>query len=444
MARFCTLWLSLVIPTLFGSGLIGGCQSTPPSPATITSPNAVPTPPPAPPEALLAVPSQPEAVSTKALATLLGSLYRGGSPAKVNGVWMQTDTQFLAEHQGSAPLPAASLTKVATSLAALKLLGVNHRFLTSIGLAGTVKDGVLQGDLVIQGGKDPFFVWEDAIALGNALNQMGIRQVQGNLVLTGPFSMNFESEPGKSGDLLRQGLNTTLWPAEAAQQYQTLPPGTPKPRVAFSGAVQVATVPPQGVQPIAEHRSLPLVELLKRMNRYSNNAMAEMVADSIGGAQVVAEQAIAATGVPASEIRLVNGSGLASENEISPRAACALFRALAQYLQPQGLTIANVLTVVGQDEGILDGRPLPAAAVLKSGTLDRVSALAGAFPTQRYGVVWFAILNGEGDVETSRKAQEQFLAQLQQQWGTTPIIPAAIQPASMPVATAENKMLAKF
>jgi serine-type D-Ala-D-Ala carboxypeptidase/endopeptidase (penicillin-binding protein 4) len=444
MARFCTLWLSLVIPTLFGSGLIGGCQSTPPSPATITSPNAVPTPPPAPPEALLAVPSQPEAVSTKALATLLGSLYRGGSPAKVNGVWMQTDTQFLAEHQGSAPLPAASLTKVATSLAALKLLGVNHRFLTSIGLAGTVKDGVLQGDLVIQGGKDPFFVWEDAIALGNALNQMGIRQVQGNLVLTGPFSMNFESEPGKSGDLLRQGLNTALWPAEAAQQYQTLPPGTPKPRVAFSGAVQVATVPPQGVQPIAEHRSLPLVELLKRMNRYSNNAMAEMVADSIGGAQVVAEQAIAATGVPASEIRLVNGSGLASENEISPRAACALFRALAQYLQPQGLTIANVLTVVGQDEGILDGRPLPAAAVLKSGTLDRVSALAGAFPTQRYGVVWFAILNGEGDVETSRKAQEQFLAQLQQQWGTTPIIPAAIQPASMPVATAENKMLAKF
>jgi D-alanyl-D-alanine carboxypeptidase/D-alanyl-D-alanine-endopeptidase (penicillin-binding protein 4) len=357
---------------------------------------------------------------------------------------MQTDTQFLAEHQGSEPLPAASLTKVATSLAALKLLGVNHRFLTGIGLVGTVKDGVLQGDLVIQGGKDPFFVWEDAIALGNTLSQMGIRQVQGNLVLTGPFSMNFESEPGKSGDLLRQGLNAALWPAEAAQQHQTLPPGTPKPQVAFSGTVQVAAAPPQGVQPIVEHRSLPLVELLKRMNRYSNNAMAEMVAESIGGAQVVAQQAIAATGVPASEIRLVNGSGLATENEISPRAACALFRALGQYLQPQGLTIANVLTVVGRDEGILDGRPLPAAAVLKSGTLDMVSALAGAIPTQKYGVVWFAILNGEGDVETSRKAQEQFLAQLQQQWGIAPTIPTAIQPAVMPVATAENKILAKF
>jgi serine-type D-Ala-D-Ala carboxypeptidase/endopeptidase (penicillin-binding protein 4) len=444
MARFCTLWLSLVIPTLVGSGLVGGCQPTPPSPATIASPNAVPTPSPEPPKALLAVPGQPEAVSAEALATLLGSLDRGGSPSKVNGVWMQTDTQFLAEHQGSGPLPAASLTKVATSLAALKLLGVNHRFLTSIGLAGTVKKGVLQGDLVIQGGKDPFFVWEDAIALGNTLNQMGIRQVQGNLVLAGPFSMNFESEPGKSGDLLRQGLNAALWPAEAAQQYQTLSPNTPKPQVVFSGTVQVATAPPQGVQPIVEHRSLPLIELLKRMNRYSNNAMAEMVADSIGGAQVVAQQAIAATGVPASEIRLVNGSGLATENEISPRAACALFRALGQYLQPQGLTIANVLTVVGQDEGILDGRPLPAAAVLKSGTLDGVSALAGAIPTQKYGVVWFAILNGEGDVETSRKAQEQFLAQLQQQWGTTATIPVALQPSAMPVTTAENKILAKF
>jgi serine-type D-Ala-D-Ala carboxypeptidase/endopeptidase (penicillin-binding protein 4) len=444
MARFCTLWLSLVIPTLVGSGLVGGCQSTPPSPATMTSPNTVPKPPPAPFQSILAVPSQPEAVSAKVLSTFLGSLQRDGSPPKVNGVWMQADTQFLAEHQGSEPLPAASLTKVATSLAALKVLGVNYRFLTSIGLAGTVKNGVLQGDLVIQGGKDPFFVWEDAIALGNTLNQMGIRQVQGNLVLTGPFYMNFESEPGKSGDLLRQGLNAALWPAEAAQQYQTLAPGTPKPQVAFSGTVQVAMAPPQGLQPIVEHRSLPLVELLKRMNRYSNNAMAEMVAESIGGAQGVAQQAIAATGITASEIQLVNGSGLATENKISPRAACALFRALGQYLQPQGLTIANVLTVVGQDEGILDGRPLPAAAVLKSGTLDRVSALAGAFPTQKYGVVWFAILNGEGDVETSRKVQEQFLAQLQQQWGTTPTIPTAIQPAAMPVATAENRILAKF
>jgi serine-type D-Ala-D-Ala carboxypeptidase/endopeptidase (penicillin-binding protein 4) len=427
---------------LVGGALIGGCQPTPPAQ---TTPNASSSTSPAPPaQPLLATLDQPEAVSAEVLATLLGSLQHDGSPPKVNGLWMQTDTQFLAEHQGSEPLPAASLTKVATSLAALKVLGIDHRFLTSIGLVGTIKNGVLQGDLVIRGGKDPFFVWEDAIALGNTLNQMGIRRVQGNLVLTGPFSMNFEAEPDKSGDLLRQGLNAALWPAEATQQYQTLPPGTPKPQIAFSGAVQVASAPPQGVQPIVEHRSMPLVEILKRMNRYSNNAMAEMVAASIGGAQVVAQQAIAATGVPASEIRLVNGSGLATENEISPRAACALFRALGQYLQPQGLTIANVLTVVGQDEGILDGRPLPAAAVLKSGTLDRVSALAGAIPTQKYGVVWFAILNGEGDVETSRKAQEQFLAQLQQQWGTTPTIPTTIQPAPMPVAKAENKILAKF
>lgn len=430
---------------LVGSSLVGGCQPPPSPQTTISSSNSAPSSSPtSPPQPLLATPGQPEAVSTEALATLLGSLQRAGSPPKVNGIWLQTDTQFLAQHQGSEPLPAASLTKVATSLAALKLLGINHRFLTSVGLAGTVKNGILQGDLVIQGGKDPFFVWEDAIAVGNTLNDMGIRQVLGNLVLTGPFYMNFEADSGKSGELFRQGLNSALWSAEAAQQYQTLPPGTPKPQIAFSGMVKVATAPPQGIQPIVEHRSLPLVELLKRMNRYSNNAMAEMVAESIGGAKGVAQQAIAATGVPASEIQLVNGSGLAIENKISPRAACALFRALGQYLQPQGLTIANVLTVVGQDEGILDGRSLPATAVLKSGTLDTVSALAGALPTQKYGIIWFAILNGEGDVEAFRKVQEKFLAQLQQQWGTTPTAPTAIQPATMPVAKAETKILAQF
>jgi serine-type D-Ala-D-Ala carboxypeptidase/endopeptidase (penicillin-binding protein 4) len=444
MVRFSTRWLSLFLPIVVGGTLLSSCQTPPAPPTTGTPPNISPTPSSLPPQPLLAILGQPETISAGAVATLLSRLQQSGAPQKVHGVWLQTDTQFLAEHQGSSPLPAASITKVATSLAALKTLGADHRFLTGVGVTGTVKNGVLNGDLVIQGGKDPFFVWEDAIALGNTLTQMGIRQIQGNLVLTGPFYMNFETDLGKAGELLRQGVNAALWPGEAAQQYQTLSPDTPKPQVTFSGTVQVATAAPQELQPIVEHRSLPLIELLKRMNRYSNNAMAEMVAESIGGPQAVAQRAIEATGVPAAEIQLVNGSGLAIENQISARAACALFRALGQYLRTKGLTLANVLTVVGQDEGILDGRSLPTAAVLKSGTLDTVSALAGALPTQKYGVVWFAILNGEGDVETFRKEQESFLAGLQQQWGATATVPTAIQPAAMPVVQTENKILAKF
>jgi serine-type D-Ala-D-Ala carboxypeptidase/endopeptidase (penicillin-binding protein 4) len=429
---------------LWGGVLLGGCSSVPSPKSLPSSLPPVPSPVVAPQFPGLVQPAKAESASDKQLQALLDQLQAIGSPAGANGIWLQTNTQFLAQHQGTIALPAASLTKVATSLAALETLGVDHRFVTQIGMVGTVKGGVLQGDLVVQGSQDPFFVWEDAIALGTLLNQAGIRQVKGNLRIHGPFYMNFAPDTSQSGQFLVEGLDAARWSAEAVQQYQTLPPNTPKPQLKITGTVRVDPALPRGLQPLAEHRSLPLVELLKRMNRYSNNAMAEMVADSIGGAQMVAQKAIAATGVSASEIQLVNGSGLAIENRISPRAVCALFFALGQYLQPRGMTIANLLTVVGQDEGILDGRSLPTAAVLKSGTLDTVSALAGALPTQKYGVVWFSILNGEGDVEGFRKAQEQFLAALQQKWGISATPLPAIQASSTQTMQAENRLLKQF
>ncbi len=39
------------------------------------------------------------------------------------GIWMQSGPMLMANHQGTTPLPAASLTKIATSLVALKTWG---------------------------------------------------------------------------------------------------------------------------------------------------------------------------------------------------------------------------------------------------------------------------------------------------------------------------------
>jgi serine-type D-Ala-D-Ala carboxypeptidase/endopeptidase (penicillin-binding protein 4) len=86
---------------------------------------------------------------------------------------------------------------------------------------------------------------------------------------------------------------------------------------------------------------------------------------------------------------------------------CGIFRAIERLVQAQGMTIADIFTVMGQDESVLDWRPLPRQAVLKSGTLDTVSALAGALPTQQ-GAVWFVLMNNDGDVEAFRKLQETF------------------------------------
>ncbi|MEQ9553614.1 MAG: D-alanyl-D-alanine carboxypeptidase [Coleofasciculus sp. G3-WIS-01] len=376
----------------------------------------------------LASPDNPDPAIQGQIVQYMNGLAAKGFAKENHGIWIQAGNTLLGNYQGTVPLPAASITKVATSLAALQTFGPDHQFITLIGATGAVENGVLQGDLVIAGAEDPFFVWEEAIALGNLLNQMGIQQVAGNLIITGKFYMNFEFDPLKSGTLLKQGLNAQLWTPEAQTQYQTLPPDTPKPQVAIAGSVQVSPTPPSNVQPLIRHSSFPLAELLKKMNQYSNNKMAEMIANSVGGANVVAQKAAAAAGVPQAEITLVNGSGLSDQNKISPRAASGLFLAIARYLQPYNMSLGDVLAIVGQDEGILNERSLPPFAIVKSGSLNSVSALGGALPTQQQEIIWFSTMNMGYNLEGFRAQQEALLQSFISQWGSVQSLPETLQP----------------
>lgn len=380
---------------------------------------------------LVLSPDNPDRSVSPTISQYLNTLAAGGFAPDNQGVWIQSGDTLLANHQGTIPLPAASLTKVATSLVTLQTFGPDRQFITEISATGPIAEGTLQGDLVVTGGQDPLFVWEEAIAVGNVLNQMGIQRVTGDLIITDKFYMNFESDPTVAGNLLLQGLNAQIWPSEAEAQYLTLPPGTPRPQVAIAGSVRVASAPPANLQPLVRHHSLPVLELVKKMNQYSNNLMAEMFAEAVGGAAVVAQKAAETTGVPPEEIQLINGSGLGEENRISPRAVCALFLALERYLKPYNLTVGDAIAIVGEDEGILNQRQIPRFSVVKSGSLDNVSALAGALPTQSQGSVWFAIMNGGNNLEGFRLEQEALLNVLLQQWGAVTALPTDLKPNSL-------------
>ncbi len=365
----------------------------------------------------------------------LAQLSGRGFASTAQGVWLQKGDQVLGQHQGSKALPAASLTKVATTLAALQQFGPHHRFVTTYLATGSLgTDGVLQGDLWVLGGEDPFFVWEEAFAVGNALNAQGIRQVQGDLVVVGRFYMNFSQDVARSGALLRQGLDARRWPPEAQAQFQTLPPGTPRPQVEILGSVRVAQQIPSEAQVLLRHESPPLIHLLKLMNLYSNNAMAEMVANAVGGGAQVAQMAQSITAIPAEELSLINGSGLGVENRISPRANVALFQAIQSLLEEQGLSLADAFAVVGQDVGVLERRLLPGVMIAKSGTLSGVSTLAGVLPTER-GDIWFALMNGGSDLAGLRAQQGQFLSQLQAQWGSPVALPERWTPRPLDVGS---------
>ena len=373
------------------------------------------------------LPEEHDRAARQALQRYLAGVAKHGKTQNAQGVWLQSAQSVLLHHRGDVPLPAASLTKVATTLAALRTWGPLHRFPTLIGAIGTISEGVLHGDLVVYGGSDPFFVWEDAIVLGNTLEQAGITRVDGRLLIVGRFYMNFVMEPAKAGSLLKRGLNAAVWPKSAKAQYRNLPKGTPKPHVAISGPVKVAKAP-DGQTRLIRHRSLPLFDILKRMNIYSNNAMAEMLTIAVGGSGKMRQVAAQATGVSKNELRLNNGSGLGKSNQISPRAVCALFMAIHNLLQPDGLSISDVFPVAGRDDGTIEHRKLPSHAVVKTGTLGNVSTLGGVIFTRKHGPVWFALLNQGSNRSALRVHQDTLLTSLTQSWGGLDDPPAPFKP----------------
>ncbi|MGJ3249536.1 MAG: D-alanyl-D-alanine carboxypeptidase [Elainellaceae cyanobacterium] len=396
------------------------------------------------PDALLQPQFVSDPVAIAAIQNHLDNLTNAGLGEAQQSIWIQSGRNVLGAHEGTTPLPAASLTKIATTLVALSTWGADHQFETQVDITGSIENGVLSGDLVIRGGGDPFFVWEEAIALGNALNHAGIEVVNGDLVITGNFAMNFESDPRTAGRLLRQALNSEMWSSEALTQYETMPAGTPQPRIVITGAVRAiaaedgsSETTPQ-TAPLIRHQSLPLAQILKRMNVYSNNAMAEMLADAVGGAAELSRHAAELSGVPAAEIQLVNGSGLGEDNQLSARAVCAMLMTIQGYLQSSDLDVADLFPVVGRDIGTLKGRNLPAHSAVKTGTLAVVSSLAGVIPTGDRDLVWFAILNRGPDLDQLRGEQDSLLNALSAGWS----IPTALSEAITPnIASGEQTQL---
>jgi serine-type D-Ala-D-Ala carboxypeptidase/endopeptidase (penicillin-binding protein 4) len=108
----------------------------------------------------------------------------------------------LLSWQASLPVNPASLMKLLTTYAALDLLGPSWTWNTPVWLHGRIEDGVLDGDLVIKGSGDPKLVMERMWLLLRRVQQLGVREIRGDIVLDrSAFSVpdvspgDFDGEP---------------------------------------------------------------------------------------------------------------------------------------------------------------------------------------------------------------------------------------------------------
>ncbi|MFP4297732.1 MAG: D-alanyl-D-alanine carboxypeptidase [Spirulinaceae cyanobacterium] len=379
--------------------------------------------------AFFQLPREPNPTAEQAVEDYLQALAARGFNPQRQGIWLQSDLTRLAVRNGDLPLSAASLTKIATTIAALQQWELDFQFETQFYSTGNIEDGVLQGDLIVVGEGDPIFVWEEAIAVGNALNELGIRKITGNLIVSDRFFMNFNPDPALGGDRLKAGINRNLWSGEVKSAHSQLTPGTPQPQVELLGRVVVQENPATEGRLLLRHQSLTLRQIIKQMNIYSNNTIAEVLAQALGGGEAVAKMAAEVAEVPPDQIQLINGSGLGVQNRISPQAATAMLIALERQLAGNPTGVEDLFPVAGRDNlGTMRDRNLPPNTAMKTGTLARVSALAGILPTKEYGWVWFTIINEGGDIVELRAQQDRLLQNLSQAWGV----------ASLPAAEDDN------
>jgi len=370
----------------------------------------------------------------------------------VSGVLVETlDGNVVVESGSNQTFNPASNVKIATSYAVMKTFGPEYRFPTNFWTDGTFDQasGTLYGNLYVSG-RDPIFGYEHAVSAAQALNRLGIRAINGDLVVTDNFAMNYTTSAVRSSQMLFTSLDASKRSAAASRVWSAylvnsgrLAQSTGIASVTFTGGVYVQPMP-GNLKLLFSHESAPLREIVKATNSYSNNFLADRLGDMLGGPYAVARVVQQNTGSQPGEFYLQTASGLGI-NRVTPNAMMKLIRAFRTELARYKMTFADVMPVAGIDKGTLENRFdtdfAVGSVVGKTGTLGQtdggVSSLAGELNT-RSGRLLFVIFNQRGNVNRFRSFQNYYVSLIQGQFGGPATL--AYAPLSLEARLARNRI----
>ncbi|MCX7255958.1 MAG: D-alanyl-D-alanine carboxypeptidase/D-alanyl-D-alanine-endopeptidase [Polaromonas sp.] len=378
----------------------------------------------------------------------------------------------LLNWRASSAMSPASVMKLVTTYAALELLGPAYSWKTPVYADGPIANGVLKGNLIIQGQGDPKLVMERLWLLLRRVQGLGIKSISGDILLDRSAFSSAPQSPGDfDGEALRpynalpdallvnfKSVVMTLVPlpggASASVSYDpplagvqmqaSVPLSAASPagcgdfraqlkadvadplRIAFKGSYPAACgekvwsvaypdpasfapraiaglwqemggklggrvrdgLAPPGLKPLFELESPPLAEVIRDINKYSNNLMAQQLfltlslqrpggASNEGSREAVRAWWQARFGAQEPAPVLDNGSGLSRQERISPQALARMLQ--AAYASGAMPELMASLPISGVD-GTLKRSKSPISqggAHLKSGTLRDATALAG-------------------------------------------------------------------
>jgi D-alanyl-D-alanine carboxypeptidase/D-alanyl-D-alanine-endopeptidase (penicillin-binding protein 4) len=95
--------------------------------------------------------------------------------------------ESLLSYNSAVPRNPASTIKVVTTWSALEMLGPAYTWRTRAYATGPVRDQVLEGDLVLVGGGDPYVTAERWWGFVNGLRQEGIQRITGDVIIDNSY-----------------------------------------------------------------------------------------------------------------------------------------------------------------------------------------------------------------------------------------------------------------
>lgn len=371
-------------------------------------------------------------------------------------------------HRAAVPVNPASVMKLVTTYAALELLGPAYVWNTPVYLQGTLQDGRLRGNVIIQGLGDPKMVVERLWLLMRRLQGRGVQTIAGDILLDrSAFDVPNHDPAGFDGEPLRPYnaspdallLNYKSWvmsfvpdTASALARVQYDPPlaGVQRPatvalntsgadcgdwrgalraeltdpaKVIFQGAYPAAcgervwpvaaadpsgfaaravegmwrelggkltgTVRdgkvPAGLAPAFVVSSPALAEVVRDVNKYSNNVMAQQVfltlalqkngVATFDGAREALRPWWQARMGDAEIPQMTNGAGLSRDARITAQALARMLQ--VAWVSPVMPELVASLPISGVDGTLRRSQSRAGVAHLKTGSLRDVMAVAG-------------------------------------------------------------------